>query len=221
MIPLVVSHFAAMNVYTELRNQARRDAWGIGVKKDAAMYIGYGMLGTFTKKTDFMNVSPSKAVAFAGTVVFHKRPSYFKPGKRLKLGGFTATSNLPPKPHYGTKFKAKTKSAMGVPEPPLTAVKSLGSNGNAEPLVAFHSNDNVSIRVASLSAGSLKESFIEYRSQKKAAWRIAMHSDGALYLSYHTVGSTSAGTTAIKMDQKGAVYFYGDTSFGGKTLKKF
>merc|ERR1719478_827510 len=38
------------NVYLEMRNQARRDGWGMGMRKDFKLHIGYGALGTFSKK---------------------------------------------------------------------------------------------------------------------------------------------------------------------------
>lgn len=208
---------SAKNVYLEMRNKARRDAWGVGIKKDAAFHMGYGILGSFKKK-DFFKVSPNKEVSISSEAVFHKRPSYFKPGGRLKLMTYPSGARST-KPKYGNKFKARTKSAKGVPDTPQRAQSKLGSNSGAEPLVAYHSKDNVSIRLTAETTGARKEAFVEFRSQKKAAWRVAVHSDNSLYITYHIAGGT--GIKAMKITTKGDVHMYGDVSFSGRTLKKF
>lgn len=208
-----------MNAYLEFRNRARRDAWGVGLKTDSGFHIGYGMLGTFTKKA-FIKMSPNKAVTFFTDTVFHKRPSYFKPGSQLKLRSLASAGVLSTKPRYGKKLKAKAKSAHGVPDIPLRTDRALGSNGAAEPLVAYYSRDDISIRVTAETTGAPKEAFIEFKSQKKTSWRIAVHSDNDLHITYHSTGQ-GAGTTMMKITRKGAVHIYGEASFAGAALKQF
>jgi len=209
------------NVYIEMRNNKRRDAWGVGLKKDGKFHIGYGMLGSFKEKNEFVKLSPSKDVTFTKNVVFNKLPSYFKKGKKLSLTGYAAAAAVPQNPAFDPKFKAKTKSALGVPDPPTSSKDKIGTNADAQPIVAYHSEDNVSIRLTAESTGALKEAFVEFRSQKNMSWRIAVHSDGHLYLTYHAAGSAAAGTKVLKLTTKGGVHVYGSAYFGGKTMKNF
>jgi len=212
------------NVYLEMRNKGRRDGWGVGLRKDLGFYFGYGMVSTWglgTKK-NYMKVSPNKGVSFYKDVVFYHMPSYFKAGTpELNLvpqaGPMTELSK---EPSYGKLFSAKTTSAKEVPDRPNSADGALGMTSSAEPLIAFNSKDNVSIRVSSISAGALKDAFMEFRSQKKSAWRLAVHSDGDLYVTYHSQEG-APGAKAIRLTQKGAVHFYGEVQIGGKAIKKF
>jgi len=212
----------AKNVYLELRNRNRRDSWGLGMRKDLNFYAGYGELGTYgqgTKKNAF-KVAPNKEVTFLKNVVFHKQPSYFKQGSELDLTPLSAATNFDDTPSYGNVFRAKTEGEE-VPEVPNEAEDALGSTSSAQPLVAYHSDDSVSVRLTAESTQSLKEAFVEFRSQKKRAWRLALHPDGDLFLTFHAAASLTAGEKVIKFTKDGAVHFYGDVAFGGKTSKTF
>jgi len=212
------------NVYLEMRNKGRRDAWGIGLRKDLNFYLGYGMLGTYGQgsKKNAIKIASSKDVTFMNDVVFSKMPSFFKEGAKLDLkeqGSTPSTFNA--EPEYGERVNLKTKSALSVPDVPVVAEDALGATASAEPILAYHSKDNLSIRITAESTGSLKEAFMEFRSQKKRAWRLAVHSDGDMYITYHASASLKAGEKIIRITKKGDVHFYGAVSFGGKTLKKF
>jgi hypothetical protein len=208
------------NVYLEMRNQGRRDAWGVGMKKDLKLHIGYGMLGTFAKK-DFVTFSANKEVRFYTQVVFSKMPSYFKKGNKLTLMKYSATNALPSKPAIGSKISVKTKSAMGVPETPRAGKMQMGTNAGSEPLVAYTATENVSIRLSSENTGALKEAFVEIRSQKSQAWRIAVYPDGNLYFSHHTTGNTGKGSKVMKVTPTGDVHIYGNAYFAAGTMKNF
>merc|ERR1711988_274938 len=197
--------------------------WGVGLRKDLNFYFGYGDLDTYSTGTrkNAMKMSPSKDVTFMKDVIFYKMPSYFKAGTELDLEGFTAPSTFDAEPSYGSEVKVPTKSAVEVPEVPITSEDSLGTSASAEPVIAYHSNDNLSIRITAESTGALKEAFLEFRSQKRRAWRIAVHSDGSLYFTFHPSASITAGEKVIKLTTDGQVHFYGEVVFGGKTYKKF
>jgi len=211
------------NVYLELRNKGRRDAWGIGMRKDTYFYMGYGTLGTYglgTKK-NAMKMAPSKDITFLKDVVFYKMPSYFKPGELdlTEVGSMVEPGSQ--EPEYGNVYKAKTNDAVDVPEVPNAADDALGTTSSAEPVVSYHSDDNLSLRISAESTAALKESFLEIRSQKKRSWRIAVHSDGELYFTFHAAASLQAGEKVMKVTKDGQVHFYGEANFGGKTMKKF
>jgi len=148
-------------------------------------------------------------------------PSYFKEGSELDLQGFTSTATLDAEPTYGKEIKVETKSALDVPDVPIVDEDALGTTASAQPVIAYHSNDNLSIRLTAESTGALKEAFMEFRSQKKRAWRLAVHSDGDLYITFHPSASMNAGEKVIKLTTTGQVHFYGQVLFGGKTYKKF
>ena len=182
------------------------DTWSIGTKKN------------------YIKVAPSKEVTFMKDVIFYKTPSYFKAGTaELKLQGLgTGVEDFNKEPSYGKLFKAKTRNAE-VPDVPISSEDSLGTTSSSQPLVAFHSQDDVSIRLRSQSTSTqpVKESYVEFRSQKKNAWRMAVHSDGDMYLTFHSAPGDAAGIKAIRLTRTGAVHFYGAVHFGGKTRKKF
>jgi hypothetical protein len=193
------------------------------MRADLNFYFGYGMLGTYGmgSRTNALKISSSKDVTFAKNVIFSKMPSFFKQGQELDLKGFTSTSSLDAEPTYGKEVRLQTESALEVPDVPTVAMDALGTTASAEPVISYHSDDNLSIRLTSESTGALKEAFMEFRSQKKRAWRLAVHSDGDLYITFHASASMNAGEKVIKLTKAGQIHFYGQVLFGGKTLKKF
>lgn len=205
------------NSYLEMRNSGRRDAWGLGMKKDN-FHIGYGILGSFSKKSDFISVSPSKDVTFKHTVVFHKMPSYFKAGSKLKLISYAPVSD---RPQAGPEASVKAKSAIAVPDPPIVSSTELSSGPAAEPVVSYFSDGDVSIKLTSESTSALKEAFLEFRSQKNLSWRISAHADGNLHLSQHNDGDEGKGKLAMKVTKDGGVHVYGAAYFEGRTMRKF
>jgi len=206
------------NSYLEMRNSGRRDAWGLGMKKDN-FHIGYGILGSFSKKSDFISVSPSKDITFKQTVVFHKMPSYFKAGSKLKLISYAPVSD---RPQAGPEASVKAKSAMGVPDPPIVSSTELSSGSAAEPVVSYFSDGDVSIKLISESTSALKEAFLEFRTQKNLSWRISAQADGNLHLSQHNDGDESGtGNLAMKITKDGGVHVYGAAYFEGRTMRKF
>jgi len=212
------------NVYLEMRNKGRRDSWGVGLRKDLGFYFGYGMISTWglgTKK-NYIKVSPNKGVTFYKNVVFYHMPSYFKAGTpELNLVPQSGPmTELGKEPSYGKLFSAKSNSAKEIPDVPIVADEAMGTTSSAEPLVAFNSKDNVSIRLSSVATNALKDAFVEFRSQKKSAWRLSVHSDGDLYVTYHSQEG-APGAKAIRLTQKGGVHFYGEVQIGGKAIKKF
>lgn len=88
-------------------------------------------------------------------VVFHKQPSYMTKGTELKLKGLSTTANFAAEPSYGNVFRAKAKGE--VPEVPITAEDALGSTSSAQPVISYHSDDNLSVRLTAETTDALKE----------------------------------------------------------------
>jgi len=209
------------DVYLEMRNSNAEVAWGIGTQKDNNFHVGYGLLGSFASKSDYITVaSANKDVSFRTNVVFSKQPSYFAPGQGLTLTDFKTETASAPKTDTTIK-----KEDAEVPETPIVSEDSFGSNSGAQPIAAYTSNKgDVSIAVSASSKDVLKEAFVEFRTQEADYWRLAVHPDGDLYLTYSdpsAIHSQSAEARVMKIAKSGEVHMYGSAYFGGSTMKVF
>jgi len=192
------------DAYIEFCNRKQGRGWGMGIRQDFGLHVGYGPCGTLrnTDSLAFLN----NRIEVLQDAVFHKVPNY-NLDNVFKL-------ILAPKPNSDQETPKPSRMIVqqGIPDVPEFTNNSLTSTGSAEPLLSYSSSGDISLDIES----DMKV-FFEMRNQMQNRWRITVTEDQLLQVSYRGEGAGNAEATPMVLHIDGSVHFRQPVVFKGFT----
>jgi hypothetical protein len=181
---------------------SRNQAWGLGIRTDYRLDIGYGSLGSLRDNTKCMALSFENVEVLANAV-FHQAPKYNSAtARKLSLDDIPNNQKPVLLPHASESLDEP------VPAVPQVTNSSIASAGSAEPIVAYSSN--VEIKATS-------EVFLELRNQMQNRWLVRARKDQKLSFSYEGEGAGGTERTPLVLHQDGSIHFLERALFKGST----
>lgn len=195
--------------YAEFRSRDQLEAWGMGIRGDYGLHIGYGVAGKFKDTNSSLSVYNDK-IEIKVNAVFHKKASYHQAGVvQLKL------SESIPEAHKKTIELPNTLETSAIPDVPEFSNTTFFSSGSAEPLLTYSSDSETGISIE-----GNQQVFLELSNQVQNRWRLRVGPDQNLHMAYKGEGGNTASEKApMILHKDGSIHFYQPVLFTGGTYR--